>query len=293
MGLPDGVFGKLVDAGTDLGELLPEIAESPGERAIRVIVAAGHDTASAVAGVPADEPNPVFLSSGTWSLFGQELDEPVITDAGYDAGFSNESGVFGTIRYLMNIAGLWLLQECKRHWDAAGESRDYAALVAAAEEAPAFAALIDPDAEAFQAPEHMPTAIANSLMESGQPGLTDPGSVTRVILEGLALRYRVTKERLEALTGRPISKIYVVGGGSQNRLLNQFAANATGCTVIAGPVEATSAGNILTQLHALGEIESLSEGRDLIRRSFETEIFEPRDRAVWDEASGRFARLIS
>ena len=242
--------------------------------------------------MPADEANPVFLSSGTWSLFGQELDEPVITEAGYEAGFSNESGVFGTIRYLKNIAGLWLLQECKRHWDAEGEALDYAGLVAAAEEAPAFAAVLDPDAAVFQAPEHMPTAIADWLSGSGQVVPTNPGGVTRVILEGLALRYRVTKERLEALTGKPISRIYVVGGGSQNRLLNQFAANATGCTVVAGPVEATSAGNILTQLHALGEIKSLADGRELVRRSFETETFEPRDRELWDDASARFARLI-
>ncbi len=291
MQLPEQIFGDLVDAGTDLGPLLPEIAESPGDDPIRVIVSGGHDTASAVAGVPADEPNPVFLSSGTWSLFGRELSEPVLTEAGYEAGFSNESGVFGTIRYLKNIAGLWLLQECKRHWDAEGQSLDFPALVEAAEAAPAFAALLDPDAPIFQAPVHMPTSIADWLRGTGQPALTDPGAVTRVILEGLALRYRLAKDQLETLTGKPITRIHVVGGGSQNRLLNQFAANATGCTVIAGPVEATSAGNILVQLKSLGVIKSLADGRALVRRSFETETYEPRDTEAWANAGRKFQAL--
>ncbi len=288
MDLPEAIFGDLVDAGTDLGPLLPEVAASPGEDAIRVIVSAGHDTAAAVAGVPAAESEPVFLSSGTWSLFGRELPAPVITEAGYEAGFSNESGVFGTTRYLKNIAGLWLLQECKRHWDAAGSTLDFGALVDAAEAAPAFAAVLNPDDPCFQAPEHMPTAIADYLERTGQPGLTEPGDVTRLILEGLAFRYRDAKETLAVLTDRPVERIYVVGGGSQNRLLNQFAADATGCNIIAGPVEATSAGNVLMQLYALGEISSLAEGRELIRRSFETVTFEPRDTAAWATASLRF-----
>ncbi len=292
MGLPEPIFGDLVDAGTELGPLLPEIAESPGENPIRVIVSGGHDTASAVAGVPADEPDPVFLSSGTWSLFGRELAEPVLTEAGYEAGFSNESGVFGTIRYLKNIGGLWLLQECKRHWDAEGSTLDFGQLVEAAEAAEPFAALLDPDAPIFQAPVHMPTAIADWLRGTGQPVLTDPGAVTRAILEGLALRYRFAKDQLEVLTGKPISRIHVVGGGSQNRLLNQFAADATGCTVIAGPVEATSAGNILVQLESLGVINSLADGRELVRRSFETETFEPRDADAWAEAASQFQTFI-
>jgi rhamnulokinase len=292
MELPAQIFGDLVDAGTDLGPLLPEIAESPGDSPIRVIVSGGHDTASAVAGVPAEESQPVFLSSGTWSLFGRELAEPVLTEAGYEEGFSNESGVFGTIRYLKNISGLWLLQECKRHWDAEGQALDFGALVEAAEAAPAFAAVLDPDAPIFQAPVHMPTSIADWLRGTGQTPLTDPGSVTRTILEGLALRYRLAKEKLETLTDKPITHIHVVGGGSQNRLLNQFAADATGCTVIAGPVEATSAGNILVQLKSLGVISSLAEGRALVRRSFETEIFEPREADAWAEAARKFHNLV-
>ncbi len=293
MGLPERIFGRLVDAGTELGPLLPAIAASPGADPIRVIVSAGHDTASAVAGVPAAGPEPVFLSSGTWSLLGRELASPVITDAGYEAGFSNESGVFGSTRYLKNIAGLWLLQECKRHWDAAGSTLDFAALVAAADAAPAFAAILDPDDPTFQSPEHMPTAIADYLQRTGQPVLTAPGDVSRLILEGLALRYHLATKQLATLTDRPIERIHIVGGGSQNNLLNQFTADATGCTVIAGPIEATSAGNILMQLYALGEISSLAEGRDLIRRSFETVTFKPRDTAAWSEANARFSKLIS
>ncbi len=293
MELPEKIFGDLVDAGTDLGPLLPAIATSPGAEPIRVIVSAGHDTAAAVAGVPAAGSEPVFLSSGTWSLLGRELAAPVITEAGYEAGFSNESGVFGTTRYLKNIAGLWLLQECKRHWDAAGSQLDFGALVSIAEAAPAFAAILDPDDPVFQAPENMPTAIAEYLERTGQPICQEPGPVTRLILEGLALRYRVATEQLATLTGRPIDCIHIVGGGSQNHLLNQFTADATGCTVIAGPVEATSAGNILMQLYALGEISSLAQGRDLIRRSFETVTFRPMDSDAWADASARFAKLTS
>jgi rhamnulokinase len=293
MDLPARIFGDLVDAGTDLGPLLSEIAASPGAEPIRVIVSAGHDTAAAVAGVPASKPEPVFLSSGTWSLLGRELAAPIITAAGYEAGFSNESGVFGTTRYLKNIAGLWLLQECKRHWDAAGNTLDFGALVAAAETAPAFAAILDPDDPTFQSPEHMPTAIADYLERTGQPALTVPGAITRLILEGLALRYRVATDSLAALTDRPIERIHVVGGGSQNNLLNQFTADATGCTVIAGPVEATSAGNVLVQLSALGEISSLAEGRALIRRSFTTVTFQPENPDAWADANARFAKQTS
>ncbi len=286
MNLPENIFGELVDAGTILGPML-------SHPSVQVIVPGCHDTASAVAGVPADEPEPVFLSSGTWSLFGRELKKPLISEAGHQAGFSNEAGVFGTTRLLKNIAGMWLLQECKRHWDAAGSTLGYAELVAAAATQPPFAALLDPDAPEFQAPEHMPSAITRWLENSGQPALSDPAAITRCILESLALKYRQVKENLESITDRPIQRIHIVGGGSQNDLLNQFAANSTGCSVIAGPVEATSLGNILLQLYALGDIKSIEDGRALVRRSVQTKSFEPADAGEWEDAYSRYIRLTT
>ncbi|MFV0416367.1 MAG: rhamnulokinase [Chthoniobacterales bacterium] len=285
MGLPEKIFGDLVDAGTKLGPVLKYPA-------IEVIVPGSHDTASAVAGVPAHESEPVFLSSGTWSLMGRELLTPIINEIGFDLGFSNEAGVFGTTRYLKNIAGMWLLQECKRHWDAEGSTLGYAELIEAAAAEPAFTALLDPDAAEFQAPEHMPRAIADWLKKTSQPALETPAAVTRCILESLALKYRKIKEDLAQITERPIDHIHIVGGGSQNELLNQFAANATGCRIIAGPIEATSIGNILMQLCALGEISSLTEGRILIRNSFPTKTYHPENSEIWEKAYIDFCQFL-
>jgi rhamnulokinase len=287
MGLPERIFGELIDAGEVLGELKPELARTLGNTRLKVIAPGSHDTASAVVGVPAEDEEPVFLSSGTWSLIGRELKKPVITDASFQVSFSNEGGVQGTTRFLKNIAGMWLLQECKRTWDAAGSSLSFGDLVTEAEKAEPFRSLIDPDVAEFQAPENMPEAIAEYCRKTGQPVPQTPGQFTRAILESLALKYRKMKELLEALTGQRVEKIHIVGGGSQNRLLNRFAADATGCQIVAGPVEATSAGNIVMQLIALGQLKSLSEGRALIRRSFATEEYFPENTAAWAEAARR------
>ena len=292
MGLPETIFGKLVDAGTMLGELQPGLAAEIGAKKLQVIAPAGHDTASAVAGVPAGEPEPVFLSSGTWSLMGRELGRPVISEASYAATFSNEAGVLGTTRFLKNIAGMWLLQECKRAWNAAGKAVSYDTLEAQARNSPPFRTFIDPDAPDFQAPADMPAAMVAFCRRTGQNEPADAGALARVIFESLALKYRFVKESLAQVTGKPVDRIYIVGGGSQNQLLNQFTADALNCTVVAGPVEATSLGNILMQLYALGEIRSLSEGRSLIRRSFETSIFEPTNPGAWDNAYGRFRKIL-
>jgi sugar (pentulose or hexulose) kinase len=292
MGLPERLFGKLVDAGTVLGELQPGLAAEIGAKNLRVIAPAGHDTASAVVGVPAEEPEPVFLSSGTWSLIGRELSRPVISDASFQATFSNEGGVFGTTRFLKNIAGMWLLQECKRAWDAADKSVSYDELESRAQASAPFTSLIDPDAIDFQAPPDMPAAIAAFCERTGQPVPADSGAIARVIFESLALKYRIMKELLVRVTGKPIDRIYIVGGGSRLQILNQFTADALNCRVMAGPVEATSIGNIVMQLYALGEVRSLSEGRALVRRSVEPKVFEPRDTAVWDEAYARFQKIL-
>jgi rhamnulokinase len=293
MKFPRKLFGRLIDAGTILGPLLPGIAAETGARHLQIIAPAAHDTASAVIGVPAAEPEPVFLSSGTWSLIGRELSRPVISEESLTAAFSNEVGAFGTTRFLKNIAGMWLLQECKRAWDAAGKSLDYGDLANEAEKSPLFVTLIDPDAADFQAPPNMPEAIAAVCRRTGQPVPQSPGAYARAIFESLALKYRLISESLARVTGKPIDKIYIVGGGCRNQLLNQFAANALKCTVVSEPVEATSIGNVIMQLHALGEIASLSEGRAVVRRSFETKTYEPQNTRAWDDAFGRFQKILS
>jgi rhamnulokinase len=269
MGLPEKLFGELVDAGTDLGGLLPELTDGWGiKSSLRVIAVGSHDTASAVAGVPALEEEPVFLSSGTWSLMGRELKEPVLTEESFQAGFSNEGGVLGTTRFLKNISGMWLLQECKRCWDSQGTVMGFDQLVDQARSVTVCPARIDPDAKEFQAPENMSLAIADYCRKTGQTVPETPGEFTRLILESLAVKYAEVKESLEKVTGKPVTKIYIVGGGSQNRFLNQLAADATGCEIVAGPVEATSLGNILIQMVSAGEIMSLREGRSLVAKSF-------------------------
>jgi len=293
MGFPERIFGKLVDAGTVLGGLHPGVAAEVGANRLQVIAPAGHDTASAVVGVPAEESEPVFLSSGTWSCMGRELNHPVISEESYPTAFSNEGGVFGTTRFLKNIAGMWLLQESKRIWDAAGKSASYADLIARAEKSPPFTAFVDPDATDFQAPANMVDALAAFCRRSGQIAPTDPGACTRMILESLALKYRFVKESLAQVTHKPVDRIYIVGGGCQNHLLNRFTADALNCTVVAGPVEAASIGNIIMQLCALGETRSLIEGRALVRRSFETRTFKPKNAGAWDDACGRFQKILS
>lgn len=275
MDFPRWLFNELVDAGTLLGELLPEVAEKLGSREVQVVAVGAHDTASAVAGVPSAGEGMVFLSSGTWSLMGRELKAPVITDATFEAGFSNEGGVYGTTRLLKNIAGMWLLQESKKVWDAAGTVLSYAELVDLARDEASPGFVIDPDASELAAPENMPQAIAALCEKAGHTAPTSPAAFTRLILESLAAKYQEVKILLEKATGESIERIHIVGGGSQNALLNQLAADATGCEIIAGPVEATSLGNILVQMVTAGELSSLIEGRKLIQRSFPTQTYSP------------------
>ncbi|MDR0534353.1 MAG: rhamnulokinase [Verrucomicrobiales bacterium] len=291
MGFPEKLFSKLEKAGTNLGPLLASVQQEVGETGLQVILPGCHDTASAVAGIPAVEREPVFLSSGTWSLIGRELPEPILTGESFRAGFSNESGVRDTVRFLKNIAGMWLLQESKRVWDANGEKLSYDEIVRLAAAEPAFGSLVDPDAADFQAPVDMTEAIANYCRRTNQTVPLTVGQIARCIFESLALKYRTVIEKLETLTGKPVGILHIVGGGSQNAMLNQFAADATNCRVIAGPVEATSLGNILMQLLSLGEISSLAEGRALVRNSFATTDYLPQNTAAWDEAAARFHYL--
>lgn len=290
MGIPSRLLRPVTDPGEAIGSLLPGVMEETGCGKLRVTTCGSHDTASAVAGVPAGTAQPLFLSSGTWSLIGRELNAPTVTGETYRVGFSNEQGLNGTTRFLKNVAGMWLLQECKRHWDAPGRPLDYGSLVAEARTAkPSL--LLDPDADEFSRPCDMPAAITAYAAKTGQPAPASRGEFSRAILESLALRYRGLLAQLRTWMPDLPDTLYIVGGGSQNALLNQMTADATGLRVVAGPVEATAAGNVLAQLMATGEISSLDQGREIIRASFEPEVFEPRASAAWDEKAGRFEAL--
>jgi rhamnulokinase len=272
LGLDASILSELVDPGTRLGALVPDLAESTGLGAVPVYASGGHDTADAVVAVPAHGKDWCFISSGTWSLMGVELDEPVINAATLAENFTNEAGACGKIRFLKNIAGMWLLEECRAAWALEGNNFTYEELLESAAAAKAHTAVIDPDA--FLEPGHMPARIAEFCRSSGQSVPLDPGQVTRVILESLAERYKQVLVSIEKLTGRRIRVIHIVGGGSQNRLLNQLAANITGRVVIAGPVEATAIGNVLIQAMGAGVVRDLREAREIVGRSFPVERFE-------------------
>lgn len=291
LGLPTAILPEIVPSGALLGPLLPHVAEQTGAGEVPVYATCCHDTASAVAAVPAEGRDWCYISSGTWSLMGVELAEPLINEGSLELNFTNEIGAEGRIRFLKNIAGLWLVQECRRAWALEGRDYSYEELANLAAEAPAFQAVLDPDA--FLEPGRMPEKIAAYCRRTGQTPPAEPGPMCRSIFESLALRYRQVLESLEGLLGRRLERIHVVGGGSRNRVLNQFVADATARPVIAGPAEATAAGNILVQAIGAGRLRSVEEARALIRRSFRLEVFQPQSSAGWDEAYARFRRLTA
>jgi rhamnulokinase len=272
LGIPSRILPDLIEPGQRLGTLLPRLAESTGLGAVPVYATTSHDTASAVAGVPAQGDDWCYVSSGTWSLMGVELPQPVINEKSAALNYTNEAGFGGTTRLLKNIAGLWILQECRRDWAAKGESHSYAELVRMAEEAGPARAIVDPDD--FLPPGDMPRRIVEWCQAHSLEAPRGKGEICRVILESLAARYRQVLDGLEELIGRRIRTIHIVGGGSRNVLLNRLAAAATGRTVVAGPVEATAAGNILVQAIGAGEVKDLAAAREIVRKSFEIETFE-------------------
>ena len=288
LGIPTHFLTDIVDAGTKLGPLLPAIAEATGASGLTVVAPAGHDTGSAVAAVPAELPNTAYISSGTWSLMGTEITEPIINEQALEYNFTNEGGVCGTFRFLKNIMGLWLVQESRREWQREGLDLSYDEITKLASEAPAFGPLVEPDDASFLRPGDMPGRIADFCTKTGQEPPESRGAIARCALESLALKYRWVFEKLEELEGQRLDAVHIVGGGTQNELLNQFAANAINRPVITGPVEATAIGNILTQAMALGHIASLDEARQVVRRSFEMKTYEPEDTDAWDEAYERY-----
>lgn len=291
--IPASIFGEIVPPGTRLGELLPEVAAELDIEPIPVIAPACHDTGSAVAAVPVREADYAYISSGTWSLMGVEVKEPVITEQSLEFNFTNEGGVCDTFRLLKNIMGLWLVQECRREWARKGQDYDYTTLTKMAAQAPPFGPIVDTDDHRFLSPGNMPDKIRAYCRETGQRVPESKGEVIRCALESLALRYRWVLEKLEAMMGRPIKVVHIIGGGTRNELLSQLAADAMQRPVITGPVEATSMGNILMQALALGHIGSLEEGREVVRRSAQMRTYEPQDAAPWDEAYARYVKLAS
>ena len=293
LGLPARIFGKIVPPGTVLGPIRKEVARDIGMEGIPVVASASHDTASAVAGIPMEGEDPLWLSSGTWSIMGLEAREPIRRPDAFAARFCNELGVENSVRILKNIAGLWLIQECKRQWALDGDKLAFAEMAALAEAAPTFSAFIDPDDPVFSAPGEMPSKIQEWCRKSGQAVPEDKGTILRVASESLALKYRVVFENLCALSGKRFTRLHAGGGGIQNAFLAQATANALGIEVVAGPVEATSCGNLIVQMMATGHVADLAAGRRLIRDSFEFQTYQPRDGAAWDAAYGRFKTVIS
>ncbi|WP_030622986.1 rhamnulokinase [Streptomyces sclerotialus] len=287
LGLDRSLFPPLRRPGDRAGTLLPHVAEATGlPESTPVVSVASHDTASAVAAVPIQEDGAAFISCGTWSLAGLELDAPVLTEESRAANFTNERGVDGTTRYLRNIMGMWLLEECRREWGGTG----LAALLDAAAEATPFTALIDPDDPVFLAPGDMPARIAAALERTGQPVPRTRGGIVRCVLESLALAHRRTLREAAALAGRPLRRIHLVGGAARNALLCQWTADATGLPVTAGPAEATALGNLLLQARAHGVVDSLSEMRALVAENLSPVRYEPRDTTAWDRAAERLPR---
>lgn len=291
LGYPERPFtGEPVEPGTMLGRVLAQHADGSGQAAgTPVWAVGGHDTASAFVGAPVEGPGAAILSSGTWSLLGVELDEPVLTANARGYNLSNERGVDGKIRLLANVMGLWLVQECRRTWQLAGHAYEYAELLELAEAAPRRQPLFDPDDTEFLRPRDMPARIADACRTGEQTPPGTPGDCIRSALTSIACKYRLVLERLEQVTGRAIGVLHIIGGGSQNALLCRLTADTLGRPVVAGPVEATTFGNVLVQARAAGDFGSLDELRAVVRASTDTRVYEPGpERAAADEDYARF-----
>ncbi len=291
LGLPRRIFGEVVEPGTTLGNLRDVVAEEIGGN-FPVIATTTHDTGAAVAGIPG-EGDYAFLSSGTWSILGTELPEPILTEEAFTIGWANEQGVNNTTRFLRNISGAWLFQECERQWGLEGDESSYAERNGQTEAAPPFLALLDPDHDDLKAPGRMPERIQQLCSDSGQSVPQGKGEILRVVLESVALKHRVRFDQLKHLTGKKLERIHMGGGVINNELLVQSIATSCGVPVHAGPGEATACGNLITQMVATGDLPDIAAGRQLIRDSIPLKIFEPRDPAQWDEELARFEKLLS
>ncbi|MDR0688022.1 MAG: rhamnulokinase [Prevotellaceae bacterium] len=293
VGVPADIMPPIVMPGEVLGEVKEHFILLRGELLkappVQVVAVGSHDTASAVLAVPASDKNFAYLSSGTWSLMGIEVEEPIINDDSYSQNFTNEGGVGGTFRFLKNITGMWLLERCKAEWEQRdGKAYEYAELVSMAKAAQPFRFLVDPDAPDFANPESMAKAIVSYCTARGQAVPATDAEFVRCIFDSLAMKYRYTLDKLKKFAPHPIERLHVIGGGAKNALLNQLTANAIQLPVVAGPAEATAIGNIMVQAMAAGCVKSVDEVRAAVRGSVHLEVYEPQDSAAWDEAFGKF-----
>lgn len=291
-GIPDKLFTEINMPGSTVGKLLPEILEDVGNIKANVVNTAAHDTASAVVAVPAKGDSFVYISSGTWSLMGTELPDPIISPDSRKYDFTNEGGVSGKIRFLKNIMGLWLEQESKRQWSREGSNVTYDELSEMAVASKPLACIINPDDNVFTAPGDMPKRIAEYCKKTGQYVPETKGEIVRCIFDSLALKYRWTAEKIDMMMGKKAPFINIVGGGTKEVPLCQFAADACARPVYAGPVEATAIGNIAVQAIAAGEIKDLNEARHVVRNSFEIKLYEPQNTEMWDEGYYKFKKLL-
>ena len=299
LGIPRNIFARIIKPGDILGKLRPELAAKLGAKSnINVVAAPSHDTASAVAGIPIGsnsspkDGRDVWISSGTWSIMGIESPTPFLTEEARKAGFANEMGVDDTVRFLKNISGLWIIQECRRHWDEEGEKHSYGELAELALGAEPFSAFVDPDDPIFSTPGDMPNKIRNYCERTQQEVPTDKGTILRIASESLAMKYRVVYDQLGELLGVRLGKIYMGGGGIQNELLAQNSSDAIGNEIIAGPIEATACGNLITQMVATGSLSDTASGRELILRSNTMKHYQPANATEWEQQLVRFKSAI-
>jgi rhamnulokinase len=293
IGIPGDIFPEIIPSGTNLGKLLPYVTRELGAHNLQVVAPASHDTASAVLSIPKSYVPSAYLSSGTWSLLGVETPTPIINQQSLAMNFTNEGGFDGSIRFLKNITGLWIVQECKRYWQAKGENYSYTDLTDLANAAQGHQAYIDSEWTEFLKPGNMPDKIRQYCALTNQPVPEDHGSVIRCVLESLALKYREEFESLEAVTDQDIQQLNIVGGGSQNTLLNQCAANALNRKVVTGPIEATAFGNILGQLIALGKIETIDRAKEIVSNSCTLTTYQPQNIEEWENAYQKYLQVVN
>ena len=294
LSIPTKLLGELVQPGTVIGYLTDELCEELGCPKIPVVAVGSHDTASAVASVPVTEDYPyAYISSGTWALMGSELDEPEITDASFRYDFTNEGGVCGKIRFLKNIMGLWIVQECRRQWKREGKEFSFDDLETAARNATPHRSFIDPDDLSFAPPGNMPRRIREFCEKTGQPVPETEGEIIRCAMESLALKCRMVVDALEDVQGKKLEAVHMLGGGIKDTMFCEFVASATGKKVLAGPVEATSTGNALMQLMAMGKISDLTSARKVVKASFPVKTYEPAAGADWEKAFIEYKKYVT
>ncbi|MEX0986581.1 MAG: rhamnulokinase family protein [Bacteroidales bacterium] len=291
LGISPDLLPEVVSPGTVIGVLNQHISRSIVVEGVKVIAVTSHDTASAIATVPAEGDDWAYISSGTWSLMGVETREVITDMPAMTFNFTNEGGAGGTFRFLKNIMGLWILQECRKSWAKIEGKLSYSEIINMAEMAAPFQAMIDPDYAGFYNPLDMPAAIDTFCRHSGQVSPRGIGAITRTVLEGLALKYRMVLDQLEQVTAKRYNVIHIIGGGSRNQLLCQFTTNATGRRVVTGPVEATATGNLLMQAVGLGYLEDLDHIRRVVKNSFDLTTYDPSDRESWENAYIMFKNI--